>query len=195
MISGGSRPSDKGGPGHPVPEIRGRRVFFFGPSGLSWGPSSGSATDDTFEQYCTPLWIHHSMRSKHGGKWCDKRREKHCQFSFLWTNTTTQRWSLKQKETIFKVIPEEKQRLVEENDADNIRKVLRKSSIHWFWELNLYSYKNRVNCFDSLWLFFCCCWSESLEILYNKTLDVRSLRKPVSFVFPRVLTVSFGIWH
>ena len=145
--------------------------------------------------YCTPLWIHHSMWSKHGGKWRDKRREKHCQFSFLWTNTTTQRWSLKQKETIFKVIPEEKQQLVEENDADNIRKGLGKSFIRWFWELNLYSYKNRVNCFDSLWLFFCCCWSESLEILYNKTLDVRSLRKPVSFVFPRVLTVSLGIWH
>ena len=71
MISGGSRSSDKGGPGHPVPEIRGRRVLkklFFGPLGLSWGPSSGSATDDTFEQYCTPHWIHHSMRSKHGAK-------------------------------------------------------------------------------------------------------------------------------
>ena len=57
MISGGSRPSDKGGggPGHPVPEIRGRRVFFFGPSGLSWGPSPGSATDDTFEQLHSAL--------------------------------------------------------------------------------------------------------------------------------------------
>ena len=144
---------------------------------------------------CTPLWIHHSMRSKHGGKWRDKGREKHCQFSFLWTNTTTQRWSLKQKDTIFKVIPEEKQQLVEENDADNIRKVLGKSFIQWFWELNFYSYKNIVNCFDSPWLFFCCCWSESLAILCNKTLNVRSLRNPVSFVFPRVLTVSFGIWN
>ena len=58
MISGRSRPSDKGGPGHPVPEIRGRRVlkkFFFGPSGLSWGPSPGSATDDTFEQLYSAL--------------------------------------------------------------------------------------------------------------------------------------------
>ena len=58
MISGGSRPSDKGGPGHPVPEIRGRRdlkKMFFGPSSPSWGPSPGSATDDTFEQLHSAL--------------------------------------------------------------------------------------------------------------------------------------------
>ena len=66
-----------------------------------------------------------------------------------------------------------------------IRKGLCKSFIQWFWELNLCSYKYQVHCFDSLRLFFCCCWSESLE--YNKTLNVRSLGKPVSFVFPRVL--------
>ena len=39
--------------------------------------------------------------------------------------------SLKLK-TIFKVIPEEKQQLVQEKDADNIRKVLCKSFIQWF---------------------------------------------------------------
>ena len=36
--SGGSTPSDKGGPDHPDPEIRGEGVskkIFFGPSGLS----------------------------------------------------------------------------------------------------------------------------------------------------------------
>ena len=33
---------------------------------------------------------------------------------------------------IFKVIPEEKQQLVEEKDADNVRKVLCKSFIQWF---------------------------------------------------------------
>ena len=38
----------------------------------------------------------------------------------------------KNKATIFKVIPEEKQQLVEEKDADNIRKVLCKSFIQWF---------------------------------------------------------------
>ena len=32
----------------------------------------------------------------------------------------------------FKVIPEKKQQLVEEKDADNIRKVLFKSFIQWF---------------------------------------------------------------
>ena len=68
---------------------------------------------------------------------------KHCQFSFSWINTTTQTWSLKLKEaTIFKVIPEEKQQLLEEEDADKIRKVLCKWFIDWFWELNLCSYKN-----------------------------------------------------
>ena len=44
------------------------------------------------------------------------------------------------KGTIFKVIPEEKQQLEEEKDADNIRKVLCKSFIQWFWELSLCSY-------------------------------------------------------
>ena len=39
-----------------------------------------------------------------------------------------QTWRLK-----LKVIPEEKQQLVEEKDADNIRKVLCKSFIQWFW--------------------------------------------------------------
>ena len=41
------------------------------------------------------------------------------------------------KATIFKAIPEEKQQLEEEKYADNIRKVLCKSFIQWFWELNL----------------------------------------------------------
>ena len=40
-------------------------------------------------------------------------------FFFSWMNTTTQTWSLK-----LQVILEEKQQLVEEKDADNIRKVL-----------------------------------------------------------------------
>ena len=38
----------------------------------------------------------------------------------------------------------------EEKDADNIRKVFCESFIQWFWELNLCSYKYRVDCFDSL---------------------------------------------
>ena len=36
------------------------------------------------------------------------------------------------KKTIFKVIPEEKQQLVEEKRADNKRRVLCKSFIKWF---------------------------------------------------------------
>ena len=48
---------------------------------------------DTFEQ-CTPLGIHDSTLSKHAGKWRDRRREKHNQFSFALMNTTTQTRSL-----------------------------------------------------------------------------------------------------
>ena len=47
----------------------------------------------------------------HGEKWRDRRREKLC---------------LKLKSNDFQVMPEEKQHLVEENDADSVRKALRK---------------------------------------------------------------------
>ena len=97
---------------------------------------------------CIPLGIHCSMWSKHGGKWHDRRREIHCQFSFSWMNTITQTWNLKLKRNNL-VIPEKKQQLVEETDADNMRKVLCKSFIKWFWELNLCCYKYRVNYFGS----------------------------------------------
>ena len=50
---------------------------------------------------CTPLGIHYSMWSKRGGKWRNKRREKHCQFSFSWMNTTTQTRRLKLKSNDF----------------------------------------------------------------------------------------------
>ena len=52
---------------------------------------------------------------------------------------------------IFKVIPDEKQQLVEEKDPDNMSKVLCKLVIQWFRELNLCCcYKYRVNRFGSL---------------------------------------------
>ena len=62
--------------------------------------------------------------------------------SFLFREWTQQHKheSLKPKSIrIFKDTPEEKQRLVEEKNADNIRKVLCKSLIQWFWELNVCS--------------------------------------------------------
>ena len=54
------------------------------------------------------------------------------------------------KRNDFQIYPrlEEEQQLVEEKDADNIRKV--NHSFSGFWELNLCSYKYRVDCFDSL---------------------------------------------
>ena len=63
-------------------------------------------------------------------------------------NTITQTWNLKPKRNNL-VIPEKKQQLVEETDADNMREVLCKSFIKWFWELNLCCYKIRVNYFGS----------------------------------------------
>ena len=81
----------------------------------------------------------------HGEKWRKRRRENLCQFSSSWINTTTQPWRLKLKSNDFQVKPEEKQHLVEENDADSVRKALRKSFIQWFYSFSF--------------VFFCCCSS------------------------------------
>ena len=52
---------------------------------------------------------------------------------------------------VLKVIPEEKQLLVQEpKDADNIRKALCKLFIQWFWQLNLCFNTYRGDCFGSL---------------------------------------------
>ena len=59
-------------------------------------------------------------------------KNQHCQFSFLWMNTTTQTRASSKTAMIFKVIPEEKQQLVEEKDTDNISKVLCNSFVQWF---------------------------------------------------------------
>ena len=80
---------------------------------------------------------------------------------FFFVNDNTMKPRAKKQRFPNLIISEERQQLVEEKDADNMRKVLCKSLIQWFWELNLCSYKNRVNCFDShrLSVFFCCCFS------------------------------------
>ena len=82
---------------------------------------------------CITIVIHYSKLSNNGGtggKWRDRRREKHCQFSFSRMNTTTQTRRLKLlKKQRFS---EEEQQLVEEKDAENIRKVLCTSFIQWF---------------------------------------------------------------
>ena len=68
---------------------------------------------------------------KHGGKWRDRRREKHRQvlpvFFFVneHNNTITKPQAKKQRFLkLSQKFPEEKQQLVEEKDADNVRKVL-----------------------------------------------------------------------
>ena len=111
---------------------------------------------------CNTLGIHYSTWTKHGGKWRDRRRGKKLPvFFFVNEHQHKHEASSYKKASIFKVIAEEKQQLVDKKDADNIRKVLCKSFISWFSELNLCSYKYRVHCFDALRLsiFFCCYWS------------------------------------
>ena len=53
-------------------------------------------------------------------------------FFFVNEHNNTNTKASSQKARIFKDTPEEKQRLVEEKNADNIRKVLCKSLIQWF---------------------------------------------------------------
>ena len=73
-------------------------------------------------------------------------------------NTNTKPQAKKQQFLkLSRKFPEEKPKQLEEKDANNIRKVLCKSFIQLFWELNLCGYKYWVNCFGSLQLFFCCC--------------------------------------
>ena len=59
---------------------------------------------------CTPLGLHYSTWSKHGGKWRDRRWEKHCQLSFSWMNITTQTRSLKLKSNNFQSYPRSSQK-------------------------------------------------------------------------------------
>ena len=100
---------------------------------VTWPWLKSNVSRSWYNKQCTPLGIHYSTWSKHGGKERDRRREKDWQFSFSWMNTTTwtQTRSLKLKGIDFQSYPrlEEKQQLVEEKDADNIRKVLCKSFI------------------------------------------------------------------
>ena len=66
-------------------------------------------------------------------------RKKHCQvlpvFFFVIERNNTNTKPQAKKQRFFKLsqkFPEQKQQLVEEKDADNVRKVLCKSFIQWF---------------------------------------------------------------
>ena len=61
--------------------------------------------------------------------------------SFLFHEWTQQSTNTKPQAIKKQRFSEEEQQLAEEKDAENIRKVLCKSFIQWFWELNLCSYK------------------------------------------------------
>ena len=72
---------------------------------VTWPWLKSNVFRSWYIKQCTPLGIHYSTWSEHGGKWRDRRREKHCQFSFSWMNTTTQTWSLKLKSNDFQSYP------------------------------------------------------------------------------------------
>ena len=105
--------------------------------------------------------LQHMIKSWWKVAWQKARKILPGRASFLFREWTQQRknQASSKKATIFPVIPEvprRKQQLVEKKDADNVRKVLCKSFIKWFRELNLCCYKYRVGCFGSLRLFFGC---------------------------------------
>ena len=58
----------------------------------------------------------------------------------------------------------------------------------WFWELNLCCYKPKSTVLVPSGYSFVAL--EAKAKIYNKTLNVRSLGKQISFVFPRDLTLS-----
>ena len=124
---------------------------------VTWPWLKSNVSRSWYIKQCTPLGLRYSTWSKHGRKWRDRRREKYCQVLPVFfpvnehNNANTQPQAKKQRFfQLSQKFPEEKQQLVEEKDADNIRKVLCKSFIQWFGELNLCCYKYRVDCFGSL---------------------------------------------
>ena len=130
-----------------------------------------------------------------------KEGGKNSASSFSWINTKTQTWSLKLKSNDFQVMPEEKQHLMEENDANSVRKVLCKSFIQRFYSFSF--------------VFFCCCWSTlkwksrniTKHLMPGPSGNQLVLFSLESWCLPRLrlgnirtlgetkLTVSLGIWH
>ena len=130
-------------------------------------------------------------------------------------NTNTKPQAKKQRFLkLSQKFPEEKQQLVEEKDADNIRKVLCKSFIQWFWELNLCCYKYRVDCFGSfsfapVILLLLLKWKSrniTKHLMSDPSGNQLVLFSLESWCFPRLClgkhqdsrvnkTVSHGIWH
>ena len=86
---------------------------------------------------------------------------------------------------IFTVISEQKQQLVEDKDADNIRKGPCSHSFSGFENLICVLIRTKSAVLIHLGYSFVAV--EVKVYKYNKTFNVRSLRKPVSVVFPQVL--------
>ena len=120
-------------------------------------------------------------------------------------NTNTKPQAKKQRFLkLSQKFPEEKQQLVEEKDADNIRKVLCKSFIQCFWELNLCWCTELTVLVRSGYSFELLKW-KSRHITNWETSLFCFLSSPyvsLDFVSGSIrtlgktkLTVSLGIWH
>ena len=98
---------------------------------VTWPWLKSNVSRSWYIRQCSPLGLHYSTWSKHGGKWRDRRREKYCQvlpvFFFVNEHNNPNTKPQAKKQRFFHLsqkFPEGKQQLVEEKEADNIRKVL-----------------------------------------------------------------------
>ena len=82
---------------------------------------------DTLSNVPRQATLQHVIKAR-WKQWRDKRRKKYCQvlpvFVFVNEHNNTNTKPHQRFLKLSKKFPEEKQQLVEENDADNIRKVL-----------------------------------------------------------------------
>ena len=76
--------------------------------------------------------------SKHGERWCDRRREKHCLFSLQWMNMTIQTRSLKLKSDDFQSYPKRNIAAKDEKGVDDARKY------KYFVNCSFSSFKNKI---------------------------------------------------
>ena len=127
-------------------------------------------------------------------RWClyweNKTLEKHCHCFFSWMNTRHKYEASSLKVTIFKVIPEEKQQLVEETDADNISTLQIIHSVVLRIKIVFLQVPSRLFWFAPVLLLLK--WN-------SRYITKHLISGPWSFVFPRVLmspsTLGLFIWR
>ena len=143
---------------------------------------------DTLQQVIKQWWNRRKVAWQKAGKTLPV---------FFFTNEHNSRRTRSLKLLKKQRFSEEEQQLVKEKYAENIRKVLCKSFIQWFWELNLCSYKvpSRLFWFAPVILLLLLKW-KSRNI--TKHLMSGPSGNKLGYIRTRgktKLTVSLGIWH